>query len=124
MKELLKREYIVPVVTIIICLAICKISKKIVSKIFNLKKNSTDGKKKTIVNLINNIIKFIVALLGIIIILETYGIDTKSLVASFGVAGLVAGLALQDLLKDLIVGILIIFEGEYSIGDWVTINGF
>ena len=57
-------------------------------------------------------------------ILEIYGIDTKSLVASIGVAGLVAGLALQDLLKDFIVGISILIEGQYSIGDWVSISGF
>ena len=38
--------------------------------------------------------------------------------------GIVAGLALQDLLKDFIVGITIIFEGQYSIGDCVSINGF
>ena len=35
-------------------------------------------------------------------ILDIYGIDTKTLVTSLGVIGLVAGLAIQDLLKDII----------------------
>jgi len=43
-------------------------------------------------------------------ILEVYGVDTKSLIASLGVLSLVAGLALQDTLKDFVSGITIILE--------------
>lgn len=121
---MLRKEIIAPIIIIIICTAFCVLSKKIIYKIFGkfIKKN--DGKQKTILNLIDNVIKFIFILFGILMILEIYGIDTKSLVASLGVVGLVAGLALQDLLKDFIVGISIIFEGQFSIGDWISINGF
>ena len=31
---------------------------------------------------------------------------------------------LQDLLKDFIVGVSILLEGQFSIGEWVSINGF
>lgn len=125
MKYVLTKEVVGPLIVILVCFLLCIISKKIVYKMFNFKGlNVKDGKKKTIINLINNIIKFIIIAIGIFVILEIYGIDTKSLVASFGVVGLVAGLALQDILKDFIVGISIIFEGQYSIGDWVSINGF
>lgn len=125
MEYILTKEVVGPIIVILVCFLLCIISKKIVYKMFNFKKlNVKDGKKKTIINLINNIVKFIIIIIGIFVILEIYGIDTKSLVASFGVVGLVAGLALQDLLKDFIVGISIIFEGQYSIGDWVSINGF
>lgn len=125
MQNILKKEIVAPIIIIISCILLCIISKKIIYKLFNFKISHVNNKKKqTIVNLINNIIKFIIILIGILILLEIYGIDTKSLVASFGVVGLVAGLALQDLLKDFIVGVSIIFEGQYSIGDYVSINGF
>lgn len=125
MSKILEKEIIAPIVIVLVCFILCVISKKIIYKLFNFKiSNVNERKKRTIVNLINNIIKFIIIIIGILLILEIYGIDTKSLVASFGVLGLVAGLALQDLLKDFIVGISIIFEGQYSIGDWVSINGF
>lgn len=125
MEKILKKEFIVPMVVIVICMFLCVISKKIIYRIFNLKTAKTNlAKKRTIANLINNIIKFSIVLLGILIVLETYGIDTKSLVASLGVVGIVIGLALQDLLKDFIVGISIIFEGEYLVGDYVCINDF
>ncbi len=125
LEMILKKEFIAPIIILIICIFLCILSKKLVYKIFNFKiSNINDGKKKTIVNLINNIVLFIIITISVLIILEIYGIDTKSLIASFGIVGLVAGLALQDLLKDFIVGVSIIFEGQYSIGDWVSINGF
>ena len=125
MEHILKKELIASFIIVIVCFFICFLSKKIIVKIFSIKsKRINDNKKKTIINLINNIFKFIIMTISILLILEIYGIDTKSLVTSLGVVGLVAGLALQDLLKDFIVGMTIIFEGEYLVGDWVSINGF
>lgn len=125
MEYILKKEIIAPIIILIVVMFLLFISKTIIHKIFNFKSiKVNEGKKKTIVNLIRNIVKVIIILIAILVLLEIYGIDTKSLVASLGVVGLVVGLALQDLLKDFIVGISIIFEGQYSIGDWVSINGF
>ena len=125
MKYILKKEIIIPIIVLIVCLLLSIISKKIIYKIFNFKKiKIKDGKKKSILNLISNIIVFLITLIGILIVLEVYGVDTKSLIASLGVVGIVIGLALQDLLKDFIVGVSIIFEGQFSIGDFVSINGF
>lgn len=124
-KYVLKREIIAPIIIILISIFLCSISKKIIFKLFkiNTKKNR-DGKAKSIVNLINNVVRIVIFLIAIMTILEIYGIDTKSLVASLGVVSLVAGLALQDLLKDFIVGVSILLEGQFSIGDCVSINGF
>ena len=125
MEVFLKKEVMTPIITVIICILLIIISKRVIYRIFNFKSaRINDRKKKTILNLIGNIVKLIIILIGLLVILEVYGIDTKSLVASLGVVGLVVGLALQDLLKDLIIGMSIIFEGQYSIGDWVSINGF
>ena len=120
----MKKEIIAPIIIVLVCTAICIVSRRVIYKLFKsfIKKN--DGKQRTILNLIDNIVKFIVISLGILLILEVYGIDTKSLIASLGIVGLVTGLALQDSLKDFIVGISIIFEGQFSIGDWIEINGF
>ena len=121
---ILKKEIIAPIIILLVSIFLFSVSKKIISKIFKYSSLSNDGKKKTIVNLINNIIVIIILFIAITTILEIYGIDTKSLVASLGVVSLVAGLAIQDLLKDFIVGVSIMLEGQFSIGDWVSINGF
>lgn len=122
---ILKKEIIAPIIILLVSIFLCSISKKIVYKIFNFSSSKlNEGKKKSIVQLMNNIIKFVIFLIAITTILEIYGIDTKSLIASLGVVSLIAGLALQDLLKDFIVGVSILLEGQFSIGDCVNINGF
>ena len=53
-----------------------------------------------------------------------YGVDTTSIIASIGVFAAVIGLAFQDILKDLLAGISIIFDNKFAVGDTVEINGF
>jgi len=46
------------------------------------------------------------------------------MIASLGVAGVVAGLALQDILKDFLAGFSIIVDNEYDVGDNIQIGTF
>lgn len=123
---MLKKEIILPIIILIICSFLCFISKKIIYGVFGkISHKKTDiGRQKTILNLIDNIVKIILIAFSIIFILEIYGVNTKTLLASIGIIGLITGLAVQDLLKDFIVGFSIIFEDQFSIGDWVSIGGF
>ena len=110
---------------ILISLILVSISKKIVGKLIFIKTNKVPIKRqKSIVNLISNIVRFFILFIALTIILEEFGIDTKSFIASLGVFSLVIGLALQDLLKDIISGFSIVFEGLYNIGDWIEISSF
>lgn len=52
------------------------------------------------------------------------GVDVPGIAASLGVAGIIVGFALQDLLKDLIMGIAIFWDGYYSVGDVVRYGGY
>lgn len=122
---ILSKKVITSLIIIIICIFICFLSKIIVSKIFSLKNKNIDIKKhQTVINLINNLFRFFIITIAFILVLQNFGVDTASFVASLGVFSLVIGLALQDLFKDIIVGINLIFEGQYSIGDWVKIGDF
>lgn len=91
----------------------------------NIKSNvGLDKRKTTIVSLLKNIIKYIIAIIVIIMILNLYGVDTTSIIASLGVFSLVIGLAFQDIIKDFLAGVFIIFDNEYAVGDIIEINGF
>lgn len=81
-------------------------------------------KRNTIVKLLQNIFKYIIFILVILYVLNAYGIDTKRLVAGIGIAGIVIGLALQDLLKDLISGLSIMLDNFFVIGDIIEFDGF
>ncbi len=124
---LLSRRFIVTIFTILFSTLLYLIIRRILKKILSLKLNSVrinDRRQKTTIGLIGNVCKYFIAIIAILVILNEYGIDTKSLVASLGVVSLVIGLALQDLLKDIIAGISILFEDQYAVGDVVTIGDF
>ena len=130
LKKILIKEIYLPIIYIIVAFIIYFVLSKIVDKalvINKLNKNKSDIKlkrEKTIVNLIKSIIKYIIAVITILGILNVYGIETKSIIASLGIAGAIIGLAFQDIIKNLLSGITIIFDDHYVQGDIVTINGF
>lgn len=129
MKELFnfifQKKIILPIIIAIVGFLVYKIIKYIVHKILNKGKTTYEQKKRlTIVELTTNIIKGFIATIVIIMILDIYGVDTASLVASLGIVGVVLGFALQETAQDLIKGIFIITDNYYVIGDIVTINNF
>lgn len=125
MEKILVKEIIAPIVIILIFTLLYILVSKIIKKIAKLKLTKTDEKrKKTLVSLINNIIKYFFMIIAILMILSIYGIDTTAILASLGAVSLVAGLAFQDTLKDFLSGFFIIFENQYGIGDTVTIGDF
>ena len=123
MIDFIKSEkFILPVVYIIIGIIIYNIIKAIIGKISKYKK--IDKKKITIISLIKNIIKYLVMIFVVLAILNVYGINTTSILASIGVVGVVIGLAFQDIVADFLAGVLILFDNQYTIGDWIVIDGF
>lgn len=121
--KILVKEFIAPIVIILVAILINLILKSLLKKLFKIKKNISN-KQKTIYSLVYNIIKYFILIIAILMILDVFGVDTKTLVASLGVIGLVVGLALQDLLKDFISGVTIIFENQYCIGDTICVGDF
>ena len=91
----------------------------------DIKQSKGLGKRKnTIVVLVKSIIKYVIAIIIIILILGVYGVNTTSLIASLGVVTAIIGLAFQDTIKDFLAGVFLIFDNAYAVGDTVKINGF
>lgn len=123
MLDFIKSEkFILPIVYIIIGIVLLRIISFIISKIS--KNRYVDKKRKTIISLVKNILKYLVYTFVILSILSVYGIDTSGIIASLGIAGLVIGLALQDIIADFVAGIFILFDDQYTIGDIIEVNGF
>ncbi len=66
---------------------------------------------------------FVVTVLTGIIILTEAGVNVAPLVAGLGLVGLAVGFGAQNLVKDMINGLFILMDNEYSRGDVVTIAG-
>lgn len=125
LEKIFVKEIIAPIVVIIISVLIYNIISQILNRVFNSKLSRIEVKrKKTLLQLSRNITRVLIILIAIIFILDIYDIDTKALVASISVMGVVLGLAFQDLLKDFISGLSIVIEGQFRVSDIVTVNGF
>lgn len=123
--ELLEINHIQAILALIIAIIVYQIISIITNRSLELALMKVSvGKRKTIISLINNFIKYLIFIIILIVILEIYNVNTRAILASLGVVGLIIGLALQDLLKDFIVGFSIIFEDLFKVGDIVTIDDF
>ena len=102
---ILSKEIVSSFFTIVIAVLVYHIVRQIILKMFMAsKKYGVHKKSVTITNMFITIIKYIFVVIVILTLLSIWGIDTKALIASLGVVGLVAGLALQDILKDFLAG--------------------
>ena len=117
-------EVIQSIVIILIAFLIYFIIKAIIKKIVNIKSDKKRGRRKTVLVLFKNISKYAIILITIVTLLAIWHINTTTLITSIGALGVVIGLVFQDLLKDILVGVSIIMEDTFSLGDYVEINGF
>lgn len=119
------KEVIAPILIILISTFVYLIIKGVINRVFRIRNKYIDKKKsQTINSLISNLVMYFIIIVDIVMILDVFGVDTKTLIASLGVVGIVAGLAVQDTLKDFISGISIVLENQYRVGDTITVKGF
>ncbi len=77
------------------------------------------GEKTTIVRVALGISRFLIISGTLLTILQINGVDVSSAVAGLGLLSAIVGLALQDALKDTIMGIHIMSDHFFSVGDVV-----
>ena len=82
-------------------------------------KNFDEGRSRSI----TQIFKYIIYVLGFIVTVKSLGINVDLILGVFAALGLGIGFALQDVFKDLISGIIILFEGNVSVGDILEVDG-
>ncbi len=68
-------------------------------------------------------LKVFIAILGLVAILQEWGINVSALIASLGIGGLAVALAAKDTIANLFGGVSILLDKVYKIGDWVKIDG-
>ena len=77
----------------------------------------SDKRRRTYARMVKSIICTILVIVVVLIVLQFFGINVASILASVGIASIIIGFALQDALKDIIRGIEIITCNYYEIGD-------
>lgn len=120
-------KFYLPIIYVVVGVLIYSVIIKLIGSISKLDIKQSPGldkRKNTVIVLIKSIIKYVIAVVVIILILGLYGVNTTSLIASLGVVTAIIGLAFQDTIKDFLAGVFLIFDNAYAVGDTVKINGF
>ena len=77
----------------------------------------------TLRRFVSNLARMLLMLFVIIAAIHQLGIQTASLIALLGAAGLAVGLALQGSLSNFAAGVLIVLFRPYKVGDWIEGGG-
>lgn len=77
-----------------------------------------------IAQLFSKVAAYAVYLIALVIVLDLFGVNTASLVALVGAAGLAIGLALKDTLSNIAAGIMILFLKPIKKGEFVEFSGY
>lgn len=77
----------------------------------------------TLFNFLGNVARYVVVGFAFLFVLNTFGVQTTSVVAVIGAAGLAIGLALQGTLSNVAAGVMIVFFRPIKIGDFVEVSG-
>jgi len=67
--------------------------------------------------------KYVTIIVTILIVLDQFGVETTSLIALLGAAGLAIGLALQGTLSNVAAGVMILFLRPFKIGHYIEAGG-
>jgi small conductance mechanosensitive channel len=118
-------------ITIIIILVVAKMALSIISKLIEksltpLKKSKNYKKRisraNTLIPLLQSISKYVIYFIAGVMVLRELGVDTTAIIASAGVVGLAIGFGAQSLVKDVLSGAFLLFEGIISVGDSVNVG--
>ncbi|KMM36417.1 mechanosensitive ion channel family protein [Guptibacillus hwajinpoensis] len=104
-----------------------RIAKSTLGKVFAIRLRSplrlSERREATLIRLIENILTYVVYFISLVMILSEFEVDVTTLIAGAGVVGLAVGFGAQNLVRDIITGFFIIFEKQFSVGDYVRISG-
>jgi small conductance mechanosensitive channel len=69
------------------------------------------------------VVGYLVLAITLIAVLNQFGVQTASIIAVLGAAGLAVGLALQGTLSNVAAGVMLLFLRPFKVGDYVEAGG-
>ncbi|MBE4601450.1 small-conductance mechanosensitive channel MscS [Vibrio navarrensis] len=112
-------------VNIISAIIILFIGNMIVKAVANRVAKVLESKQmdKAVVQFIHGLVRYLLFVIVLIAVLGRLGVQTASVVAVIGAAGLAIGLALQGSLSNFAAGVLIVAFRPFKSGDYVEVGG-
>ena len=124
--------YIFNVLQIVLIFIVCKVVLEVISRYTKRKMDKNNAKKadshtkrsNTLLTLTRSITRYTVYFVGILMILNVVGFGKvlSGLVLTAGVGSLAIGFGAQSLVKDVVTGLFLMFENQFSVGDYIKVN--
>lgn len=77
---------------------------------------------ETLVDFLAGLSKYTILIVAVVMMLSEFGVQTASLLAVLGAAGLAIGLALQGTLSNVAAGVMLLLLRPFKLGDYITIG--
>lgn len=130
-REIMKNKLIYGAISIILVVLVSKIILNLLRKLIDkflggrVVKKSVVNKNKisTISKALYSVIRIVIIFIAITMILDIFGINTSTLIATAGVGGVAIALGTQTLIADFIKGIFIILDDKIRVGEWIMAAG-
>jgi small conductance mechanosensitive channel len=78
---------------------------------------------ETLRNFFVSLVRYIILIFTVLAVLSAFGVQTASLIAIFGAAGLAVGLALQGTLSNVAAGVMLLLFRPFKVGDYIDGGG-
>jgi small conductance mechanosensitive channel len=121
-------ETILPIVIKFIQAGVMLIIAHYVIKILHNSVEKAQGKleafDETLIPIVKRIVTIGVYLLAVVVILDLFGVNTGSIIALLGAAGLAVGLALKDTLSNIAAGVMLLVLRPFSVGNRIDCGSF
>lgn len=120
---ILIEKFILFVVILIVGKIAKKLINKAVKKLLFSNKSISERKATTIVSILKSFVKYLVDFIVLFTILtEIFGVSAASLIAVFSVFSVAIGLGAQNFFKDIVTGFFFIFEDQFGVSDYVSLD--
>ena len=123
MNKMLHSKIVNSIIVILISFLIYRVIAYFLSEKNKSLKLFTSNRSKTYLRLIRSVIRYLFIMITILILLQINGINVSSMLAGVGIAGVIFGFAIQDVLKDIIKGLDIISDQYFQVGDVIKYKG-
>ncbi len=77
----------------------------------------------TLIRFLSSLVRYTLIAVTLLAVLDRFGVETTSLIAVLGAAGLAIGLALQGTLSNVAAGVMLLIFRPFKIGDFVDLSG-
>ncbi|MFB4213710.1 mechanosensitive ion channel family protein [Shouchella sp. JSM 1781072] len=112
------------IVILILARIVLGVLKRVISRVLQKRDgkyvNVSEQRSKTLTSLLHSVVANVVYFIAILLVLDELGFNLASVLVGAGVLGLAIGFGAQNVVRDVITGFFILYEDQFSVGDYIT----